>query len=86
MSVDSWDMLPVGIAVATVGMASGVGGAPFYAPLFILALGLPPRTAIASELVVEVVEFGNGVYAYVQRQLIDYRIGRAMLTAPSPRP
>jgi len=84
MSVEFWYMLPLGIAVTTVGMASGVGGATFYAPLFILGLGLSPRLAIASGLVVEVFGFGSGVYAYVQRQLIDYDIGRAMLLATIP--
>lgn len=84
MSVEFWYMLPVGIVVTTVGMASGVGGATFYAPLFILALGLPPRVAIASGLVVEVFGFGSGVYAYVRRQLIDYTIGQAMLMATLP--
>lgn len=84
MSVEFWYMLPVGIAVTTVGMASGVGGATFYAPLFILALGLPPRPAIASGLVVEVFGFSSGVYAYVRRQLIDYNIGQAMLMATVP--
>jgi len=84
MSVEFWYMLPLGIVVTTVGMASGVGGATFYAPLFILGLGLSPRLAIASGLVVEVFGFGSGVYAYVRRQLVDYTIGRAMLLATVP--
>jgi len=70
--------------MTAVGIASGVGGATFYAPLFILGLGLPPPLAIGSGLVVEVFGFGAGVYAYVRRQLIDYRIGRAMLVATLP--
>lgn len=84
MSFEFWYMLPVGIVVTTVGIASGVGGATFYAPLFILGLGLPPRPAIASGLVVEVVGFSSGVYAYMRRQLIDYGIGQAMLVATVP--
>ena len=84
MSVEFWYMLPLGVAMTAVGIASGVGGATFYAPLFILGLGLPPPLAIGSGLVVEVFGFGAGVYAYVQRQLIDYRIGRAMLVATLP--
>lgn len=84
MSVEFWYMLPLGIVVTTVGMASGVGGATFYAPLFILGLDLSPRLAIASGLVVEVFGFGSGVYAYIRRQLVDYTIGRAMLLATVP--
>jgi uncharacterized membrane protein YfcA len=84
MSVEFWYMFPLGIVMTAVGIASGVGGATFYAPLFILGLGLPPPLAIGSGLVVEVFGFGSGVYAYIRRQLVDYRIGRAMLVATVP--
>ena len=84
MSVEFWYMFPLGIVMTAVGIASGVGGATFYAPLFILGLGLPPPLAIGTGLVVEAFGFGSGVYAYVRRQLIDYRIGRAMLVATVP--
>jgi len=84
MSAEFWYMFPLGIAMTTVGIASGVGGATFYAPLFILGLGLPPQLSIGAGLVVEACGFGSGVYAYVQRQLIDYHIGRAMLIATVP--
>ena len=38
-----WFMLPVAVAVATTAMASGVGGATFFAPIMILALRFPPE-------------------------------------------
>jgi uncharacterized membrane protein YfcA len=84
MSIEFWYMLPVGILIATVAMASGVGGATFFSPLFILGLGLSPELAVGSGLIVEVFGFGSGVYAYVKRQLIDYRIGGMLLSATVP--
>ncbi|WP_263842007.1 sulfite exporter TauE/SafE family protein [Salinibacter sp.] len=84
MSVEFWYMLPIGIAIATVAMASGVGGATFFSPLFILGLGLSPELAVGAGLVVEVFGFGSGVYAYVRRQLIDYRVGGMLLAATVP--
>ncbi len=84
MSLEFWYMLPVGIVIATVAMASGVGGATFFSPLFILGLGLPPELAVGSGLVVEVFGFSSGVYAYVRRKLIDYRIGGMLLSATIP--
>ena len=84
MSVEFWYMLPVGIVIATVAMSSGVGGATFFSPLFILGLGLPPELAVGTGLVVEVFGFGIGVYAYVTRKLIDYRIGGMLLSATVP--
>jgi hypothetical protein len=41
-------MFPVAIIIATTAMASGVGGATFFSPLFMLALGLPPEVAIGT--------------------------------------
>jgi hypothetical protein len=84
MSLEFWYMLPIGIVIATIAMASGVGGATFFSPLFILGLGLSPELAVGSGLVVEVFGFGSGVYAYVRRQLIDYRVGGMLLSATVP--
>lgn len=84
MSVEFWYMLPIAIVIATIAMASGVGGATFFSPLFILGLGLSPELAVGSGLVVEVFGFGSGVYAYVRRKLIDYRVGGMLLSATIP--
>ncbi|MEF8866723.1 MAG: sulfite exporter TauE/SafE family protein [Salinibacter sp.] len=84
MSAEFWYMFPLGIAMTAVGIASGVGGATFYSPLFILGLGLPPPLAIGAGLIVEACGFGSGVYAYLRRRLIDHRIVRAMLVATVP--
>ena len=84
MSLTFWYMLPVGIVIATVAMASGVGGATFFAPLFILGLGLSPELAVGSGLVIEVFGFSSGLYAYIRRKLIDYRLGIALLVVTVP--
>ena len=84
MSLEFWYMLPIGIVIATIAMGSGVGGATFFSPLFILGLGLSPELAVGSGLIVEVFGFGSGVYAYVRRQLIDYRVGSMLLSATVP--
>ncbi len=84
MSFAFWYMLPIAIVIATVAMASGVGGATFFAPLFILGLGLSPELAIGSGLVIEVFGFGSGLYAYIRRKLIDYELGSALLMATVP--
>jgi len=84
MSLEFWYMLPIGVVIATIAMASGVGGATFFSPLFILGLGLSPELAVGSGLVVEVFGFSSGLYAYVRRKLIDYRIGGVLLSATVP--
>lgn len=40
MSTEYWFMFPISVAVATVAMASGVEGATFFSPIFMLGLGL----------------------------------------------
>jgi uncharacterized membrane protein YfcA len=84
MTFEYWFMFPIAILVATTAMASGVGGATFFAPIFILALRLPPEVAIGTGLITEVFGFASGVGAYVRKRLIDYRLGGALLLATIP--
>lgn len=65
-------------------MASGVEGATFFAPIFLLALGLPAEVAIGTGLLTEVFGFASGVTAYVRRGLVDYALARALLVATVP--
>lgn len=84
MSLEFWFMLPISIVIATIAMASGVEGATFFSPLFILALRLPPEIAIGTALITEVFGFASGLFAYVRKRLIDYRLGMALLVVTIP--
>lgn len=84
MTFEYWLMFPISILIATVAMASGVGGATFFAPLFILVLGFPPDVAIGIGLITEVFGFASGVSAYVRKRLIDYKLGSTLLMATIP--
>lgn len=72
--------------VATLAMASGVGGATFFTPIFILALGLPPDVAVGTGLITEIFGFASGVGAYGRKRLIDYRLGLPCSRLPCPWP
>ena len=84
MSLEYWFMFPVAILIATIAMASGVEGATFFSPLFILALHLPPEVAIGTALITEVFGFASGLFAYFRKRLIDYRLGVALLMVTIP--
>lgn len=84
MTLEYWYMLPVSILVATTAMASGVEGATFFAPIFILALKLPPEVAIGVGLITEVFGFASGLFAYARKQLIDYQLGLRLLLVTVP--
>ena len=84
MTLQYWFMFPIAILIATVAMASGVGGATFFSPLFILALGLPPEVAIGTGLITEVFGFASGLFAYIRKRLIDFRLGLTLLMVAIP--
>jgi len=84
VSFEYWFMLPIAALVATTAMASGVGGATFFAPIFMLGLGLEPEVAIGTGLMTEVFGFGSGLLAYWRKKLIDYRLGTTLLIATVP--
>ena len=84
MTLQYWFMFPAAVLIATIAMAAGVGGATFFSPLFILALGLPPEVAIGTGLITEVFGFASGLSAYARKRLIDYRLGLALLIITMP--
>lgn len=84
MTLEYWYMLPISILVATTAMASGVEGATFFAPIFILVLKLPPEVAIGVGLITELFGFASGLFAYVRKRLIDYQLGGQLLLVTVP--
>jgi hypothetical protein len=84
MTFEFWFMLPIAFAIATLAMASGVGGATFFSPLFILALRLEPEVAIGTALITEVFGFASGLFAYIRDRVVDFKLGSLMLMATIP--
>jgi len=71
MSLEYWFMLPVSIVIATIAMASGVEGATFFTPLFILALGLPTEVAVGVGLLLIALTFLKSP----EKESIDLLVG-----------
>jgi len=84
VSLEYWYLFPVSLAVATLAMASGIGGAVFFSPIFLLWLKLEPTVAIGVALVTELFGFSSGLIAYVRAKLIDYRLGTQLLMFSIP--
>ncbi len=84
MNLEYWFMFPIAVVIATIAMASGVEGATFFTPLFILGLGLPPEVAIGTGLLTETCGFASGLYAYVRQGLIDFHLGKMLLLVSLP--
>jgi len=74
-----WFMFPACILIANVAIFSGISGAAFLTPLFLIGfplMGVPTLTtvgAIGTALFLEVGGFGMGVYSYMKLGLPDMR-------------
>jgi uncharacterized protein len=79
LSFEFWYLLPLSIVIATIAMSSGVGGAVFFSPPFMLALKLEPTIAIGSALSTELFGFSSGLLAYYKAKLIDFKLAKALL-------
>lgn len=84
MDLTYWYLFPVAIVVASVANGAGIGGATFFSPLFVIALGLEPQVAIGTALITEVFGFASGVSAHYRSRTIDWRIARTLMVASVP--
>ena len=69
--LEIWWVFPVSILFSTVAIGSGVSGALFFSPFFMLVVGLSPVQAVGAGLLTEVFGMGNGLRSYVRARLVD---------------
>ncbi|MFC7059484.1 sulfite exporter TauE/SafE family protein [Halovenus salina] len=79
-----WWVFPAAILFSAVALASGVSGALFFSPFFMLVVGLSPAQAIGAGLLTEVFGMGNGLRAYVKQGVVDYRTAKWLLAGAVP--
>jgi uncharacterized membrane protein YfcA len=84
LSFEFWYLFPISILIATVAMSSGIGGAVFFSPLFMVGLKLDPKIAIGSALATELFGFASGLIAYAKARLIDYKLAKNLLLFSIP--
>ena len=77
MTLEYWYMLPIFILIATIAITSGVEGATFFAPIFILVLKLPPEVAIGVGLITEVFGFASGLFRVLNISVQKYTLRNA---------
>ena len=84
MDLTYWYLFPIAIVIAGLANGAGIGGATFFSPLFILALGLEPKVAIGAALITEVFGFGSGVVAHSRARTIDWKVARMLAVVSVP--
>jgi uncharacterized membrane protein YfcA len=77
-------LFPIALVIAAVANGAGIGGATFFSPLFILALGLEPELAIGTALITEVFGFGSGVVAHARARTVDWKVARLLTVVSIP--
>jgi len=82
--MELWWIFPVSILFSTVAISSGVSGALFFSPFFMLVVHLTPAQAVGAGLLTEVFGMGNGLRLYVGQRIVDYRWARALLVGAVP--
>lgn len=84
MDFTYWFLLPIAVVIAAIANGAGIGGATFFSPLFILALGLEPQIAIGVALITEVFGFASGVTAHARARTIDWKVARMLAIVSIP--
>ena len=79
-----WWVFPVSILFSTIAIGSGVSGALFFSPFFMLVVGLSPVQAVGAGLLTEVFGMGNGLRSYVRARLVDYATAKWLLLGALP--
>lgn len=79
-----WWVFPAAVVFSTIAIGSGVSGALFFSPFFMLVVGLPPAQAVGAGLLTEVFGMGNGLRSYVRQRVVDFATARWLLVGAIP--
>ncbi len=86
MSIDPshWPLLPAGVLIALAYTSTGIPGANFWVPVFILGLGLEPRVAFWLALVAMLFSSTSGLIRHGRQKTIVPRQAWRLLAASVP--
>jgi uncharacterized membrane protein YfcA len=74
----------VGIAIATISMAVGIGGGILWTPLLIFAYGLNAMDAVTSSLLIQCAGLASGTIAYRRNANTNFRLSFFIFLAALP--
>ena len=79
-----WWVYPASVCIATIAISNGISGALFFAPFFLLVVGLPPAEAIGGGLMTMIFGTGSGTYSYTRQGVVDFTIVKSLLIVTVP--
>lgn len=75
---------PVGVTVASLASAVGIGGGILWMPFFIIFLKLSPETAVVTSLLVQTAGMGSGSATFIMKKTVDFRLAGFFLLLTLP--
>lgn len=82
--ITHWWVFPASVVFSAIALSSGVSGALFFSPFFMLVVGLTPSQAIGAGLLTEVFGMGNGLRLYIKQRVVDYATAKWLLVGSIP--
>ncbi len=79
-----WYVFPVAVLFSTIALSSGISGALFFSPFFLLVVGLAPAQAIGAGLMTELAGTGFATANYLRQRVVDFKTARLLLAAAVP--
>jgi len=83
-ALEVWWVFPAAICIATVALASGISGALFFSPFFLLVVGLEPHQAIGAGLITELFGTSFATFNYIRQRIVDFQTVRFLVAASIP--
>lgn len=77
-------LFPVAVIIAVLAMSAGISGTNFWIPVYIIWLGIEPKTAFWLALLTMVFGFGSGILKNLQQQTINLYIAKEYLKVTIP--
>ncbi len=82
--VPVWLAFPCGILIATIVTIVGFGGGIFWVPFLLIALNIPPASALLTSLLIQVAGTASGSIAFIRRKKVDIRLSLLLLATALP--
>lgn len=67
-------LFPVGVAISIIAMSSGISGANFWVPVYLLYFDLDPRVSFWLALLTMIFGFGSGIVRHLKQKTIKPRL------------
>jgi uncharacterized membrane protein YfcA len=79
-----WYIFPVAVLFSTVALSTGISGALFFSPFFLMVVGLAPAQAIGAGLMTELAGTSFATANYLRQRVVDFKTARMLLLAAVP--